>query len=192
MTKQTTIGKYIGLLLMDLKYAVWLVGSAAWSKYYLTLVLLNKLRCHTSLFSANQITWSGMLLYIHILNGKQCRSRSVGFFRSQLIWIYTVCKDKVYPGSAGQGLTGADSERFVGFDWNPLNSKFHFHGKCWINWINWDTVFTLTVQILYSLPCVSLQHFYYLWMCKIVGWVANNIDPDQKAHSAIVLCGSIC
>ena len=36
--------------------------------------------------------------------GKQCRSRSVGFFRSQLIWIYNVCKGRVYPGSAGQGL----------------------------------------------------------------------------------------
>ena len=33
-------------------------------------------------------------------NGKQCRSRSVG-----LIWIYTVCKGRVYLGSAGQGLT---------------------------------------------------------------------------------------
>ena len=39
-----------------------------------------------------------------MLNGKQCRSRSVGFFRSQLIWIYTVCKGRVYPGSAGHGL----------------------------------------------------------------------------------------
>ena len=28
----------------------------------------------------------------------------VGFFRSQLIWIYTVCKGKAYPGSSGQGL----------------------------------------------------------------------------------------
>ena len=38
--------------------------------------------------------------------GKQCRSRSVGFFRSQLIWIYSVvCKGRVYPASAGQGLT---------------------------------------------------------------------------------------
>ena len=26
------------------------------------------------------------------------------FFRSQLIWIYTVCKGRIYPGSAGQGL----------------------------------------------------------------------------------------
>ena len=31
------------------------------------------------------------MIKIYILNGKQCRSRSVGFFRSQLIWIYTVC-----------------------------------------------------------------------------------------------------
>ena len=36
---------------------------------------------------------------------KQCRSRSVGFFRTQLIWIYTVCKGRVHPGSAGPGLT---------------------------------------------------------------------------------------
>ena len=34
-------------------------------------------------------------------NSKECRSKSVGFL---LIWIYTVCKGRVYPGSAGQGL----------------------------------------------------------------------------------------
>ena len=68
--------------------------------------MLNKLRYHTHFwFSANQITWSKLLTEIHILNGKQCRSRSVGFFRSQLIWIYTVCKGRVYPHSAGQGLS---------------------------------------------------------------------------------------
>ena len=50
------------------------------------------------------MTWSRLLLWIHILNGKQCRSRSVGFWRSQLIWIYTVCKGRVCSGSAGQGL----------------------------------------------------------------------------------------
>ena len=38
------------------------------------------------------------------MNDKQCRSRSVGFFRSQLIWIYTVCKGRVHTGSAGQGI----------------------------------------------------------------------------------------
>ena len=30
--------------------------------------------------------------------------RSVGFFRNQLIWIYTVCKGRVDAGSAGQAL----------------------------------------------------------------------------------------
>ena len=45
---------------------------------------------------------------MHILNDKQCRSRSVGFFRRQLIWIYTVCKGRIYPGSAGLGLTILD------------------------------------------------------------------------------------
>ena len=62
------------------------------SRYDLTLVMLNKFRCHAHFqFSASQITWSRLLIQIHILNdGKQCRSRSVGFCRSQLIWIYFV------------------------------------------------------------------------------------------------------
>ena len=34
------------------------------------------------------------ILLSPILNEKQCRSKSVGFYRSQLIWIYTVCKGK--------------------------------------------------------------------------------------------------
>ena len=59
---------------------------------YLILVMLNKLRCYAHfLFPANQITWSRFLIEIHIFNDKQCISRSAGFFRSQLIWIYTVC-----------------------------------------------------------------------------------------------------
>ena len=38
------------------------------------------------------------------VNDKQYRSRSVGFFRSQLTWICTVCKDRAYLDSAGLGL----------------------------------------------------------------------------------------
>ena len=69
----------------------------------LTRVMLNKLRCHVYFqFSANQTTWSRLLVLIQILNDKQCRSREI----SQLIWIYTVCKGRAYPGSARQGLTG--------------------------------------------------------------------------------------
>ena len=67
--------------------------------------------------SANQIPWSRLLIQIHIQNGKQSRSRSVGFFRSQLIWIYTVCKGRVNPGSAGQELKTqewkGETERYI-------------------------------------------------------------------------------
>ena len=45
--------------------------------FFLTLVLLNKLRCHAHFyFPANHITWSRVLIWIHVLKGKQCRSRS--------------------------------------------------------------------------------------------------------------------
>ena len=81
------------------------VISVVTAIYRLTLVMLNKLRCHTHfLCTANQITWSRLLILVHILNDKQCRSRSVGFFRSQLIWIYTVCEGMAYLGSAKLGL----------------------------------------------------------------------------------------
>ena len=93
--RQSTNNAASALILMNHKG--WRLG--------LTLVLLNKLRCHTHfLFSANHITWSRLWIQIHMLKDKQCRSRSVGFFRSQLIWIYTVYKDRVYLDSAGQGL----------------------------------------------------------------------------------------
>ena len=67
--------------------------------------MLNKLRCNAHFwFSASQIYWFRFFIQIHILNDKLCRSRSVGFWRNQLIWIYTVCKSCVYLGPAGQGL----------------------------------------------------------------------------------------
>ena len=51
---------------------------------------------------------------VHIFDDKLCRSRSVGFVRSQLIWIYTVCKGRAYPGSAGQGLIDTFKSCFIG------------------------------------------------------------------------------
>ena len=61
----------------------------------LTLVMLNKDARSTSNFQP-----SDYLIQVvdTNLNCKKCRSRSVGFFRCQLIWMYTVCKDRVYQG----------------------------------------------------------------------------------------------
>ena len=71
----------------------------------LTIVMLNKIRCqiHFKLL-ANQIAWFKFFIQIHILSDEQCRFRSIGFFRNQLIRIYTVCKGRAYPGSAVLGL----------------------------------------------------------------------------------------
>ena len=67
--------------------------------------MLNISRGHVHFnFLANEIIWSRLLIQIHILIDKQCKSKSVGFWKSHLIWLYTVCKGWVYPDSAGQGL----------------------------------------------------------------------------------------
>ena len=47
-----------------------------------------------------------------VLNCKQCRSRSVGIFRSQLIWICTVCKGSIHLGLAGQGFKAMSQNSF--------------------------------------------------------------------------------
>ena len=97
-------------------------GSFLILQLILTFVMLNNLRCHAHfLFLANHITWSRLLIYIHILNDKQCRSRSVSsseanWSRSTLLaksgYISTyVCKQwRPWPESlgmhAGLGLCG--------------------------------------------------------------------------------------
>ena len=77
---------------------------------WLTLVLLNKLSLPHPFLTVNQS--DNLMLFvivIHELNEKQCRLWSDGFFRSHLIWIYTVFKGNAYPGNAypGQGLIKA-------------------------------------------------------------------------------------
>ena len=51
----------------------------------------------------------------------QLASSEVGFFRSQLIWIYTVCKGRVFPVPAGEGLKY--------FSWILEEKDFTFHGN---------------------------------------------------------------
>ena len=71
---------FVGRTCSKVRYlTLWLICSY----YLLTLVMLNKLRCYAFFkFSANQITWFRWLISFHILNGKQCRSRSVGFLEA--------------------------------------------------------------------------------------------------------------
>ena len=136
----------------------------------LTLVLLNKLRCHDHFkFTADEITWSRLLLWIHILNVKQCRSRSVGFFRSQLNWIYTVCKGRVYPGSAGQGLTSHQHYDRITWQATFVNQKVQYFPTS-----NFQPI---------RLP--DPDYWY-----KFTYLMANSADPDQLVSSEANWSGS--
>ena len=66
-----------------------------------------------------------------VLNGKQCRPRSVGIFRSQQIWIYTVCKGRVYLGSAGTlSANSADDKLMIFFlIFFPRKQCLVFHAR---------------------------------------------------------------
>ena len=61
-----------------------------------------KMPCPLLIFS--QITCFRLVIQIHMLKDKQCRSRLVGFVSSQLMWICNVCKSMAYSGSAGPEL----------------------------------------------------------------------------------------
>ena len=82
-----------------------------------------------------------------MLNVKQCRSRSAGFFRSQLIWIYTVCNGRPYRGSAG-----------LGYSWILLYFKVN----------HWMETFSLTKSILDLLEVK--QDICFLPINKIQFW----------------------
>ena len=68
----------------------------------LTLVMLNKLRCQAFFkFSAKQVY---LIQNVDINSHTEWQTVKIQISWSQLIWIFAVCKSRVYPGSAGQGL----------------------------------------------------------------------------------------
>ena len=81
------------------KYPAWKSSALTtrlfiWKTSLLTLVMLNKLRCHAPSSNCQPI-----------------RLLDPGFWYKltyQLIWIYTVCKGRAYPGLAGPGLRATD------------------------------------------------------------------------------------
>ena len=137
--------------------------------------MLNKLRCHTHLqILADQIAWSSLLIQIHMLNVKQCRSRSVGFWRSQLIWIYTVCKYRAYPVSAGLGLM-----------FHSKTSLLNIITDVWL-WASWSLNLMTAVLLLcvcswwliqpvLALNCllhiVQESWWFFGWWCTNSGFV---------------------
>ena len=49
-----------------------------------------------------------------------------------------------------------------------------------------------TLLVLYSKPLFNKSTLLPVNMCKIVGWVANSVEPDQTPHSASSDLGLLC
>ena len=80
---------------------------------------------------------------------KWCSSRSISFFRSWLIWIYTVCKGGVYQGSAGPGLTfttlRVNSAVWSGYTLFAQDCRYYV--KIYLLFSSWNNQLTLIMYM---------------------------------------------
>ena len=139
--------------------------------------MLNKLRCHAhSLFSANQITCCYDFTY---LNGKQCRSRSVGFWRSQLIWIYTCLQRK--------GISGFSRTRVILRWWKGDNEKHNAIKRCrvisWIHKLNFASSRIQTQDLMIW----SWEHSS-LWPLDASIWYQYYHIYPECTDKTLILC----
>ena len=74
----------------------------------LTLALLSKLL--SPFLIVSQSDYLIQIVVINLHTEWQTVQIQIGFFRRQLIWIYTVCKGRVYLCSAGKRLTHLNSD----------------------------------------------------------------------------------
>ena len=147
--------------------------------------MLNKLRCHTHfLFSAIQITWCRLLIQIHILNDKQCRSKSVGLkptdldlhcFQRQGISGFSRTRIKILEEHEKYLLLACthsnDSDQLVYLHWPVFAWHFFFinfsletlqrvNGKHW-----WPRCRSQCLASLFPIAgyLVSFYYYYVLW-----------------------------
>ena len=100
------LSRFYYIYIMTWRYTVQLPILMGWHLFWIILKRTSQLVP----FSQSDYLIHVIDIKLHSLNHKQCRSRTAGFFRSQLIWIFTVCKGRVYSGSAGQGLNSIDRD----------------------------------------------------------------------------------
>ena len=147
---------------------LWCLGP-----YHITVTLINKsnpLIAQTYFKYRINLKYSDTLTLV-LLNldksclCKQCRSRSAGFFRSQLIWICTVC-----------------------------HSVSEFISTLWIKYSDWQKIRNGCGILIYSarqgltayyILSKTLNKFIYnlFLFPKLARQAANSVDPDQMQHS---------
>ena len=147
--------------------------------------MIYKLRCHTHFwFSANQMILSMLLIYIHILSDKLCRSKSVGSSdRNQLIWIFSACKGWTYPGSSGPGLKCLAIKLKIKYKINHIRVFFGCFTFC-ISFVCCTLYWyiTLIFMIIYSrvIGWLSYMHCLKFLMCQCrihcIGYMCHGYD----------------
>ena len=138
--------------------------------------MLNNLLSHTHFWlPTNQITSYNVFIQIHKLNDKQCRSWSDGFFRSHLIWIYTVCKgrgcreqrDKVGRLGYGEGFIFVLKTYHLKYNYYDIGA--HTVYKCLT--IKTATEFALSIRQTFipyhTCPKIWKGLFYHLLTLKL-------------------------
>ena len=103
--------------------------------------------------------------------------RSAGFFRSQLIWIYSVCKGRVYPVSVGQGLTltyvacwvkkacRQSFKMFLVFPPRKLVLTFHANCPSYADYLAWNVkaLYMYLAKIRKISSICNLLNFLWEW-----------------------------
>ena len=112
----------------------------------------------------------------HILNGKQCRSRSVGFFRSQLIWIYTVCKTGYIRVQQDKGFN-----LWVYVKGLILDLFWSFWEQIWESYL-WDHLFAIFFLLKF---CQQKQH-------SVQSTKTTGLTRNTKTSSISSLWGIQC
>ena len=155
---------------------------------------MNKLRCHALFkFSANRITWSRLLIEIHILNGKQYRSRSVGFWEANWSGSSLFAKavyiqvQHIYPGSIK--LTRRHCIKI--FCEDTKNCDLRFQSSLILIFYNC----TLIWRMFYSLKCFSqnirctkiiVEKKIHCKLCKHSCKISNDLVVIQGSYLPVL------
>ena len=98
-----------------------------------------------------------------------------GIFRSQLIWMYTVCKDRAYPGSAGLRLKSHKAFKNMKkkkINWGrPMHGLIISYWKCFVTF-RVQCCKSTALQINCELHCEKMD----LMTC------ASSDEPAQPSH----------
>ena len=116
--------------------------------------------------------------------------------RSQLNWIYTVCKSKAYPGSAGPELSFWVTEALL--PWMACDKNLMFNQNCFV--LFFIFIFQPYIedivnngQISYSVNCCFDEMVFNEMSCSLVTWnYSFTIESSKMDIAAGIVLFCFC